>query len=41
MPEGNMLINSVVEDDEGMYECSATNSVGFITARVHLKVRGK
>ena len=38
--DGSLYMYNITKDDEGMYECSAQNHIGFVAARAVLTVQG-
>jgi len=40
-PEGDLIINSVVVSDDGLYQCIATNAAGSDLGVVNLTIYGK
>ena len=40
-PDGNLIINGVVTDDDGLYQCVATNAAGSDDGTVNLTIHGK
>ena len=40
-PDGGLIINSVVTNDDGLYQCVAANPAGFDMGTVNLTIYGK
>ena len=40
-PDGDLIINDVITDDDGVYQCVATNAAGSDVGTVNLDVHGK
>ena len=40
-PDGDLIINGVVTDDDGLYQCVATNAAGSDDGTVNLTIHGK
>lgn len=40
-PDGYLIINGVVTDDDGLYQCVATNAAGSDDGTVNLTIHGK
>ena len=40
-PEGNLIVNDIVVNDDGLYQCVATNAAGSDFGVVNLTIYGK